>query len=79
MGVTSKFLFSLPTHVKEEVLRSDVNPWGFYNKELTKNVKDWKEVFDVGPAEEGTSMQPQASFLQIFFPYQIGLINFFAF
>ena len=42
MGVTSKLLFSLPTHVKEEVLRSDVNPWGFYNKELTKNVKDWK-------------------------------------
>jgi len=58
LGEMEKF-FSLPTHVKEEVLRSDVNPWGFYNKELTKNVKDWKEVFDVGPAEEGTSMQPQ--------------------
>ena len=68
MGVTSKLLFSLPTDVKEEVLRSDVNPWGFYNKELTKNVKDWKEVFDVGPAEEGAPMQPQASFLQIFYP-----------
>ncbi|MFL2545960.1 MAG: 2OG-Fe(II) oxygenase family protein, partial [Candidatus Rariloculaceae bacterium] len=27
------------------------NAWGYYDKELTKNVRDWKEIFDVGPLE----------------------------
>lgn len=25
------------------------NPWGFFDRELTKNTRDWKEVFDYGP------------------------------
>ncbi len=45
--------FALPTATKERIERTDENPWGFYNRELTKNVQDWKEIFDVGP-EEGT-------------------------
>lgn len=45
--------FALPTSIKERIERTDENPWGFYNRELTKNVLDWKEIFDVGP-EEGT-------------------------
>lgn len=31
--------------------RTDRNAWGFYDRELTKNRQDWKEIFDVGPAE----------------------------
>lgn len=34
--------------VKRGVLRSAGNPMGFYDRELTKNTPDWKEVFDYG-------------------------------
>jgi len=43
--------FALPTEIKARIERTSENPWGFYNRELTKNVQDWKELFDVGPAE----------------------------
>ncbi|CAA0080435.1 Uncharacterised protein [Halioglobus japonicus] len=39
-------LFALPLEEKCEVERSKDNPWGFYNRELTKNQRDKKEVFD---------------------------------
>ncbi|KAL5984861.1 hypothetical protein ACLOJK_038697 [Asimina triloba] len=42
---TKKF-FHLPLETKRRVLRSEVNPLGFYDTEQTKNVRDWKEVFD---------------------------------
>ena len=32
--------------------------WGFFDHELTKNVRDWKEVYDFGPGE-GDIIQPQ--------------------
>ncbi|MEH6556226.1 MAG: 2OG-Fe(II) oxygenase family protein [Oceanicoccus sp.] len=38
--------FELPVDVKESILRSRDNPWGYYNNELTKNQRDKKEVFD---------------------------------
>lgn len=41
--------FSLPLSEKRAVERTAENPWGFYDQELTRNVKDWKEIFDVGP------------------------------
>ncbi len=43
--------FALPVTEKRRVIRTASNDWGFYDKELTKNVLDWKEVFDVGYAE----------------------------
>lgn len=43
--------FAQPSAEKQRVLRSDTNVWGFYDRELTKNVRDWKEIFDVGPPE----------------------------
>ncbi len=43
--------FELPSDVKRRILRSEDNPWGFYDQELTKNTLDWKEVFDYGPAD----------------------------
>ena len=49
--------FSLSTEDKRRVERTEENHWGFYDRELTKNVKDWKEIFDVGP--ESGSCIPQ--------------------
>jgi isopenicillin N synthase-like dioxygenase len=40
--------FALPLAAKRRVERSADNPWGFYDRELTKNTRDWKEVFDRG-------------------------------
>lgn len=38
--------FAQPRRLKESLLRSRDNPWGYYNNELTKNQRDRKEVFD---------------------------------
>ncbi len=43
--------FSLPVGEKRAIIRTADNAWGFFDRELTKNVRDWKEIFDVGPAE----------------------------
>ncbi|MCZ6782337.1 MAG: isopenicillin N synthase family oxygenase [Proteobacteria bacterium] len=40
--------FALPPEAKQSVGRSDENAWGYYDQELTKNTRDWKEVFDYG-------------------------------
>ena len=45
--------FSLPLEEKKSIERTEDNHWGFYDQELTKNVEDWKEIFDVGP-EQGS-------------------------
>ncbi|KAK8964111.1 Flavonol synthase/flavanone 3-hydroxylase [Platanthera guangdongensis] len=38
--------FALPIEEKRRVRRGDENPLGYYDTEHTKNVRDWKEVFD---------------------------------
>ena len=38
--------FAAPLELKEAILRSRENPWGYYHNELTKNQRDKKEVFD---------------------------------
>ncbi|EFJ32850.1 2-oxoacid-dependent dioxygenase [Selaginella moellendorffii] len=38
--------FALPLEEKRKIRRSSVNPVGYYESELTKNTRDWKEVFD---------------------------------
>jgi isopenicillin N synthase-like dioxygenase len=60
-------LFALPLAEKRAIERSATNPWGYYDRELTKNVRDWKEIFDVGPAATegplaGSTPQWPASF-----------------
>jgi isopenicillin N synthase-like dioxygenase len=50
--------FSQPKTVKRLISRTSDNPWGYYDKELTKNTLDWKEIFDYGPAD-GEAMRPQ--------------------
>lgn len=51
----SRTFFSAPAPIREAVMRTRTNPWGFFDRELTKNVRDWKEIFDVGP-RYGTSI-----------------------
>ncbi len=43
--------FALPDADKRGIERTATNSWGFYDRELTKNRRDWKQVFDVGPDE----------------------------
>lgn len=40
--------FALPSGIKREVMRTHDNPRGYYDRELTKNTRDLKEVFDFG-------------------------------
>ncbi|KAM3220184.1 protein DMR6-LIKE OXYGENASE 2 [Capsicum chacoense] len=42
----SREFFLQPTEEKRKVSRDENNPLGFYDTEHTKNVRDWKEVFD---------------------------------
>jgi isopenicillin N synthase-like dioxygenase len=50
--------FAQPAPTKRVVLRSGDNPWGYYDQELTKNTRDWKEIYDYGPAD-GQLLRPQ--------------------
>ncbi|KAL1831581.1 hypothetical protein ACET3Z_001232 [Daucus carota] len=42
----SKSFFSQSKEEKLRVRRDELNPLGYYDTEHTKNVRDWKEVFD---------------------------------
>ncbi|KAJ4827423.1 hypothetical protein Tsubulata_011072, partial [Turnera subulata] len=42
----AKQFFDLPMEEKWKVKRDEVNPMGYHDSEHTKNVRDWKEVFD---------------------------------
>ena len=42
------WFFALPLEHKQSVARSEENSRGYYNNELTKNIRDMKEVFDFG-------------------------------
>ncbi|MEH6823762.1 MAG: 2OG-Fe(II) oxygenase family protein [Motiliproteus sp.] len=50
--------FRQPVAVKRAISRTEDNPWGFFDRELTKNTRDWKQVFDYGPENSG-SIRPQ--------------------
>jgi isopenicillin N synthase-like dioxygenase len=49
--------FAQPLCVKRSISRTAENPWGYFDRELTKNTRDWKQVFDFGPADG--IIQPQ--------------------
>ena len=57
MAVSRQF-FAQPAEDKRRILRDADNPWGFYDKELTKNRQDWKEIYDFGPAD-GDKLKPR--------------------
>ncbi|CAM8907059.1 unnamed protein product [Rhodiola kirilowii] len=57
----ARSFFALPIEEKRKVRRDEVNPFGYYDVEHTKNVRDWKEVFDYsanGPVVIPTSPDP---------------------
>jgi isopenicillin N synthase-like dioxygenase len=54
----SRAFFRLPLDEKRAISRTPDNPWGFFDRELTKNTRDWKEIFDYGPAD-GAHLRPQ--------------------
>ncbi|GJT32830.1 DMR6-like oxygenase 2-like protein [Tanacetum coccineum] len=43
----SKRFYDQPMEEKRKVRRDEANPQGYYDTEHTKNVRDWKEVFDI--------------------------------
>ncbi len=43
--------FAADQPVKQAIERTADNAWGWFDRELTKNTRDWKEIFDVGPAD----------------------------
>ena len=50
--------FRQPIERKHAISRTADNPWGFYDRELTKNTRDWKQIYDYGPADGG-AIRPQ--------------------
>ncbi|KAJ8430231.1 hypothetical protein Cgig2_009409 [Carnegiea gigantea] len=46
LELIAREFFSLPLEEKRRVSRDEGNPLGYYDAEHTKNVRDWKEVFD---------------------------------
>lgn len=42
--LASRSFYALPKEEKLKVRRDEVNPFGYYDTEHTKNVRDWKEV-----------------------------------
>ena len=36
--------FDLPAEAKKSLEKQQHQPWGFYDQELTKNRRDWKEI-----------------------------------
>jgi len=54
----SREFFAQPRADKHRLLRDADNPWGYYDRELTKNRQDWKEIFDFGPAD-GDKLKPR--------------------
>ncbi len=44
----TRWFFDLPPAAKRAVARSETNSRGFYDRELTKNTRDMKQVYDFG-------------------------------
>ena len=54
----SQAFFAQPAEDKRRIRRDVDNPWGYYDRELTKNRLDWKEIYDFGPAD-GETLSPR--------------------
>ena len=50
--------FAQPLQIKRAVSRTAKNPLGFYDRELTKNALDLKEIYDFAPGD-GRALRPQ--------------------
>ena len=72
----ARAFFGQPTQAKRSILRTAENPWGYYDQELTKNTRDWKEVFDFGPADPARSLVPRWPAGQP--EFEVAVRNYFA-
>jgi isopenicillin N synthase-like dioxygenase len=50
--------FAEPVAAKRAISRTAANPWGFFDRELTRHTRDWKQIYDYGPAD-GDVIVPQ--------------------
>ena len=50
--------FSLPKDQKRSLNRTSNSPWGYFDHELTKNKRDKKEIFDIGPTDNPQVLDP---------------------
>src|SRR5688572_8889939 len=50
--------FAQPSATKRAISRTAANPWGFFDRELTRHTRDWKQIYDYGPAD-GAELAPQ--------------------
>ena len=57
MQAAATHFFQQPTQAKRALSRTADNPWGFFDQELTKNRRDWKEILDIG-ADNGGEFDP---------------------
>jgi len=48
-AAASAAFFTQPLPAKQALSRTLDNPWGYYDRELTKNLRDRKEIYDFGP------------------------------
>jgi isopenicillin N synthase-like dioxygenase len=59
MSEQTRRFFARRSEQKRRFSRSRDNPWGYYDRELTKNARDKKEIFDIGPAgTDSVSVDP---------------------
>ena len=58
---TMHALFAMGEAEKAAIRRTRENAWGYYDRELTKNRPDWKEIFDYGPEPEPGQHAPAHS------------------
>jgi isopenicillin N synthase-like dioxygenase len=61
MSVAREF-FAQPAALKRSIVRDAVNPWGYFDRELTKNRPDFKEIYDLGPVPDpadATALRPR--------------------
>ena len=54
-------LFALPEAAKRPLRRTRGNAFGWYDTELTKNRRDWKEIFDYGVERDPMAPAPRHS------------------
>lgn len=67
--LAAREFFALPLEERRRVRRGEENPLGYYDAENTKNVRDWKEVFDFivnEPAELPATEEPGESRTDVF-------------
>jgi len=61
-------LFGAPLEEKLAISRTAGNPWGFYDRELTRYTRDWKQVYDYGPPDGGDIVPQWPSGMPAFKP-----------